>query len=83
MLAVYPNPTSGDVTLTIETKQPGPVAIEITDMMGRTIQTRTTYSSKPGKTELALSMTGHQAGTYIVKVFQNNKTATRKLSLIR
>lgn len=82
MLSLYPNPTSGEVTVVLEVKQPGNVAIEITDVMGRKIRMQTAYCTHAGKNEVSLSLAGHPAGTYLVKVLQGNRAAVRKLSFL-
>jgi hypothetical protein len=83
MLSLYPNPTTGAVTLVVEARKPGPVAIDITDVMGRTVQTHNAYAETAGKNEIAISLADRQAGTYLVKVHHDNKIAVKKLSLTR
>lgn len=83
MISLYPNPTAGAATLVIDVEVPGEAAIEVSDVLGRRIQTRSAIFTRTGRQEVPLSLSGQGAGTYFVKVHQGNRTAMRKLSVVR
>ncbi|MBU2947847.1 T9SS type A sorting domain-containing protein [Zobellia uliginosa] len=68
---LYPNPvTNGKVY--ISTSENGPKKILIYDVLGTQV-----FESKINEDELYLS--NIDAGVYVLRVYQNNKVATRKL----
>lgn len=70
-LKLYPNPaTNGKVY--ISTSQKAPKKILIFDVLGTQVLETTILGNELGLTDL-------DAGVYILRVYQNNKMATRKL----
>jgi hypothetical protein len=71
-IKIYPNPTSGRITLECET--PGPALVEVFDLYGRTIIKKTITESK---TEFDLSEQAR--GIYLIKYTAGNKTQFFKM----
>jgi len=72
-LSIYPNPVETNGKITIETKTNEAKEVEIYNVMGKRILA-TQLSTK----ELVLP-SSVTAGIYIIKIKENNATATRKL----
>jgi hypothetical protein len=77
-LAVYPNPTEGDLTLS--GLQSGNVEVEIFDMTGRTV-----FSKKQslGSSSLNFVLTDLQVGAYVLKVNNNGIVSSEQLMIVR
>lgn len=68
---LYPNPaTSGKVY--VSTTEPAPKKILIFDVLGTQVLETTILGNE-------LNLSDLDAGVYIIRVYQNNKMATRKL----
>ena len=63
-LALYPNPTSGEVTLSFSAA--GSVRIAVMDAQGRTLQTNAFTAA--GQTQYSVSLNGLPAGLYLVRL---------------
>ncbi len=72
-LSIYPNPVAANGKITIDTKSNDPKEIEIYNVVGKRI-----ISSVLNTKEYNLP-TAVTSGIYIIKVKENNATATRKL----
>lgn len=66
-LEVYPNPTTGPVTLRFLTPNAGPAVIRIYNMLGQLLQTNT-VELKSGVHILQANLSSLPAGMYLVKV---------------
>ncbi|MGB0916112.1 MAG: T9SS type A sorting domain-containing protein, partial [Flavobacteriales bacterium] len=64
---VYPNPTSNNINIEIESFSSEAVTIEVYDQLGRTIQTGSIAKDVSRKTTLSLD--GYGAGSYFVKCY--------------
>lgn len=78
---VYPNPTSGDVTVGFDMVIPGTARIDVLDMMGRTIKTVPAQNMGAGKQSVNIALGGNDLvpGTYFVRITTPAKTYTEKL----
>ena len=79
-LALYqnmPNPFCGITDVQLCVAEPGSVAVEITDIFGRVIASKSLQLSQPGVHQLRLSLP--TAGTYMMSVRQNNQVASIKM----
>lgn len=65
---IYPNPTDGPFTISLSAIE-GPYEIEIIDIMGRVI-----YTKSDNKKEVNVDLSGKGSGIYHVRVYTNNKT---------
>ena len=70
-VSVYPNPSEGMVTVT--NAQGNLNTIVVYDLAGRVVTTKTT------STETTLDLTAVQAGTYLVKVSNENGSITENV----
>jgi hypothetical protein len=64
---VYPNPTSGVVTLRVRTVATGPGTVELLDLTGRAVQ-RQAVALEAGDNALKLDISGGPSGLYILRV---------------
>ncbi|MGB1317407.1 MAG: LamG-like jellyroll fold domain-containing protein, partial [Flavobacteriales bacterium] len=71
-ISVYPNPTSNDINVEIESFSSETVTIEVYDQLGRTIQTGSIAKDVSRKTTLSLD--GYGAGSYFVKCYTHTST---------
>ena len=71
---MYPNPTTGMLNIELETLNGATASIEITDVLGQTLQT--TSLTQP-KTQLNIQHVS--AGIYIVNINVNNQRISKKL----
>ena len=69
---LYPNPTEGTVTLTLET--PGTSDIAVLDAMGRVV-----WSARSGDSTLSIPLNGLAPGSYVVRVVRDGEFRTRTL----
>ncbi|MBO4531240.1 MAG: T9SS type A sorting domain-containing protein [Paludibacteraceae bacterium] len=65
---IYPNPSDGQFTISLGAIE-GPYNIEIIDIMGRVI-----YTKSDNKNEVNVDLSDKGSGVYHVKVYTNNKT---------
>ncbi len=70
-LKMYPNPNSGSV-LNISSLTNGKMGVQIFDILGKEVL-------KSNVTNNSINIASLQAGVYLVKITEDNKTATRKL----
>jgi len=70
-LSIYPNPVSQN-KIYISTKNNAPKEIEIYNVLGKVILTASIFQNE-------LNISKLKAGIYIIKITENNITATRKL----
>jgi hypothetical protein len=68
-IEVYPNPSSGNFVISINSKSDGIVGI--VDESGKIIDS---YKISPGCSKVNWAAAGHQSGTYLVKFIQENKS---------
>jgi hypothetical protein len=65
-LALYPNPTSGSLTLQFQGLAPATEALQVLDVAGRVVQTQTVHAVE-GRNEVALDLSAQPAGVYFVQ----------------
>jgi len=82
-MSVFPNPSLSQATVTYRVLgHSAPVAITLTDLMGRTVQTYDNGIQAAGIQRFELNNAGLAAGTYLVKVQVGDKASTRKVVLL-
>lgn len=82
-LTVAPNPVAGRATISYTVaNQSEQVRIALTDLLGREVRVLENGTKSAGTQTLDLNTTGVAAGTYLVKVQQGDRTATRKVVLL-
>ena len=83
-MSVFPNPAQGQATLTYQVKDAAqPVAVRVTDLLGRDVRTLLDAKQTPGFHNLAVPTDNLALGTYLIKVQVGDKVATRRLAVSR
>jgi hypothetical protein len=81
--AVYPNPSSGPVSLEVETDRPGDVAVVLYNVAGQRVLTRR-VAVGTGVATIVIDAPGRLAsGVYFVRVTARGYSAQRKLHILR
>lgn len=83
-MSVFPNPAQDESTISYQV-QGGtqPVAVRVTDLLGREVRTLLDAKQSAGFHELKVGMNDLSAGIYLVKVRVGDKVATRRLEVTR
>ncbi|CAN5488126.1 hypothetical protein BH23BAC4_BH23BAC4_12440 [soil metagenome] len=81
--SIYPNPSTGPIGIIVGIDEPGYYAVEIFDILGRTIRRQELREDAPGTVAMSLDLSGSAAGVYIARVrnLETGRTATRRLTL--
>ena len=83
-MSVFPNPAQGQATLTYQVKDAAqPVAVRVTDLLGRAVRTLLDAKQSPGFHDLTVPTGELALGTYLIKVQVGDKVATRRLAVSR
>jgi hypothetical protein len=77
-LAMYPNPTSGDVTLQLSTEKATDVAVNIYNSLGVKVSSQN-LGLIEGERTFALPTSGFAAGMYIIELTDGKNSQTQKL----
>jgi hypothetical protein len=86
LLGNYPNPAVGSTTIEVRVAEPGPVRLEVYDLLGRKVSTLLNREMTPGtyQVEWTRSETAQLAsGTYIYRLAAGSVTESRRLTLLR
>lgn len=77
-LEFYPNPSNGQFTLAFQSREQGPLRIQVRDLQGRLVyeQRRNEFS---GAYEEIIDISGESAGIYFLTVTINGKSTTKKI----
>ena len=79
-LSIYPNPSSGDLTIKYDVAQRSNVKIDIYDIKGILIKTIIdTQNQHTGKYQIPVNLTELPSGIYIVNLINNEKRFSEKL----
>jgi hypothetical protein len=76
-LNIFPNPTTGQATLTVAMERPADLTIEIVDMLGRRVWEK--QASNTGQLTEPLDLTALPAGMYLLRLSANGQTVSKKL----
>jgi hypothetical protein len=76
-ILVYPNPSKGEVYVSVENRGPGEVEIGVYSMIGQEIHRKTYDLSGP----IVLDLSGKLDGTYLIKIKLGTNEVTRKIIL--
>lgn len=84
----YPNPTRGDVAMTLELPHSGSVSFEVLDLQGRVVWRTPVRAYAAGRWSLGwpgVTRSGlrAEAGLYLARVVTPNATFTRRIALLR
>lgn len=76
---VFPNPTAGAFTVSLEPKGKQAVEVLVTDLNGKQLRKQKWFGQ--ATYQASFDLTGEAAGLYLITVRQGKKTLTRKLLL--
>jgi hypothetical protein len=79
-IKAYPNPTKGNVTLTITLQAAADLALSLVDASGKTVQQLQVAGAKGTNTK-QLDLSGYASGSYLLKV--NNGTDISTLPIVK
>lgn len=82
-LNIYPNPSEGEINLTLRNDLDGIVNIEVLDMNGKTVLSIDNSYHTAGKLAYNLTSTKLSSGVYLIKASGQNFTAAQKLVVIK
>ena len=78
-LAVYPNPSAGVVNVSFNLTEKQNVAVNVVDMLGRTVETIPAAQYASGETVLTIGNKTYQAGVYFVNININGQQISKKI----
>lgn len=81
LLNLYPNPTSGQLNLSLEMATSHEVEILITDMMGRQVQQQKIIATE-GKSSYTIDVQGLKAGQYIMHCMNAQQMLSRSFVVV-
>jgi hypothetical protein len=80
--SLFPNPTTGLVTLGFTLEEAGLVEVRVTDLLGQMVTTTSTGAA-PGQGNIVMDLSALAAGTYFVNLHAGGMLATRKVTIAR
>lgn len=80
-LAVYPNPTSGEVKMDFYSESNGHLELEVTDALGRNLLTKSMKVNAGGSLYETIDLSDQKNGIYFLRFTQDNKTTTKSIVL--
>jgi len=78
-ISMYPNPTSGNATLTLNSSDNQNVSIRVYDLSGRNVLMINNQSLNSGKNTVRLNTENLNNGVYFVEVSSNSQSSTLRL----
>lgn len=75
---IFPNPASSSLTIDLNNKDSESLSIEIRDMMGRTVLTKT-LAAKLGENQTEINVSALAQGSYILCVTDSHQLQTKRL----
>ena len=78
-LTVYPNPSAGVVNVSFNLTEKQSVAVNVVDMLGRTVETIPAAQYASGETVLTIGNETYQAGVYFVNININGQQISKKI----
>jgi hypothetical protein len=76
---LYPNPSNGSFTVTLDTQRPQTIALTVTDMLGRLLYNNETEMGMHFTDRIQLS--GHPSGLYFIRVALTDRILTRLVTI--
>ena len=77
-LAIYPNPTQGDVNMKIRILEAGTYNVQVLDALGKNVVNQNAYLNN-GDNSLTVSIAQLAKGLYLAKVSKGDQAVTQKL----
>lgn len=82
VLSVFPNPTQGNLNLSISIPSPSEVTVEVLDVLGRRVAALPTQRFDTGVHTLDWNLSSLTAGVYVIQL-AGGATATRRFTVVR
>lgn len=82
-VSAYPNPASGEVTVSFEALQGSELEMQLVDLSGKAVLTFDPEKLKKGLIEKHLDVSGVPAGTYLLKIKMNESMISQKIHVTR
>ena len=83
LVSVYPNPGTGEFTLSYHLTDPSKVEIQVADLQGRVFYTRTVTQESAGSYSMPLDLTKLGTGVYLYQLRINGKRVAGKIQINR
>jgi hypothetical protein len=80
-LNVYPNPSNGIVNIDLNLTEKHTVAVNVTDMLGRTIENIAAKNYTAGENTLIIGEKNYQSGFYLVNINIDGQIITKKVMI--
>jgi hypothetical protein len=78
-LNIYPNPSNGLVNVDLSLTEKHMVSVNVTDMLGRAVETISAKSYAAGDVNLTIGSKGYNAGVYMVNINIDGQVITKKV----
>jgi len=79
-LNIYPNPSSGIVNIDFNLSEKHAISLNVTDMLGRTVESIDAKAYQIGETNLTIgAKNNYQAGVYLVNINVDGQIITKKV----
>ena len=82
-LAVFPNPASNVLNISLSLKQATDLSIELVNPAGQTVGTSLFSTENAGAVSKNIPLTNLVSGLYVVKITANGESAFRKVSVVK
>lgn len=82
-LAVYPNPSNGDVTISYNANDAVNVTVEIVDITGKVVFSEALGNVSVGEQNLSLDLQSFNSGFYFVNIKTNTEVTSQKLTILK
>jgi len=82
-ISVYPNPFSVTTNVEFSLLKPSVVKVEICNFLGAIVYSETARKYSGGTNKIQISSGNFESGVYLLKLTVDNKTYTRKVSVIK
>ncbi len=77
--SLFPNPTTGLVKATFETKTSSEVSVNVYNLIGQNVKTLEFGKTAAGTYELPINLSSLNPGVYVISITAGNSTSTQKL----
>lgn len=82
-LCVSPNPSTGNINISYEIKEPTNVSVAVLDLRGKTIKSLPVTVRSQGKYTLKTDLSTLPDGLYFIRLQAGNKTETSKIIILK
>src|SRR5207248_8153015 len=79
----YPNPFNGQATIGYSVPDNSDVTIELTDILGKTLQTLVADEQRAGEHTIAISSDGLLPGCYFIKFIAGRYTSVKSIVVMK